>query len=197
MGDIVYKNIPWLPPPIDFTSYENQILLIHDLYKIFEKDFKNSQNYLYFNEKQVGCEPLQLYNKCEKFLEHFDSCENEYECTNCPYIIYEDIFNHITCKRFKKSDFRTPGIFEPERAKRINWIRPIIENVNSTQVRYYKVFVDGVLKHAFWLKSEKYAVFVSENKNGKLYLNTGYFLYNRKGADRINRDYKFYQANPF
>lgn len=197
MGDIVYKNIPWLPPPVDFTLYKDQVELVHDLYKIFEIDFKSPQNYLYFDNRQVGCAPLLLYYKCEKFLEQFDSCENEYQCKNCPYVMYEDIFNHLTCRDFKKSNFRTPGIFEAERAKRINWIRPIIENVSSPEVYYYKVIIDGVLKHGFWLKTEYYAVFISEDAQGRLFLNTGYYLYNRKGADRINRDYKRYKANPF
>lgn len=185
----------WLPKVIDLTCFNSVSEKVGFLYQVFENDLKNKENPLFFDGREVKVHPNALSNKCLSFLETNTTCDNEYQCATCPYILYEDIFNHITTKQNKKlsADFRTPGIFSEERAIRINWIRPIIENVNSSSdVLYYQTITKSQLKHCFWLKKEKYLVILVENNKGDLYLNTAYYLYDRKMTSRIRLEYKKY-----
>lgn len=187
-------NLKWLPDKIDIKDYQTTNDLINYLYTIFEKDFKDKTKPFQFNNQNVVFAKLPLHVRCSELIDKDETCNNtEYNCSNCPYIDKEDIFNHITCSE-QSEDIRTPGIYEQERAIRLPWIRPIIENCNNTHssIRYYETIVDGQLRKCFWLNTEKYLVILTEGSNKDLYLTSAYYLYNRKKSDRARKDYKIY-----
>ncbi len=187
-------NLKWLPDKIDLKNYPTTNDLINHLYTIFEKDFKDEINPIRFNNQNVVFAKLRLHDRCSELADRNKTCNNtEYNCSNCPYIDKEDIFNHITCSELSK-DIRTPGIYEPERAIRLPWIRPIIENCNNahSSIKYYETIVDGQLRKCFWLNSEKYLVILTEGHNKNLYLTSAYYLYSRKRSDRVMKNYKAY-----
>ena len=191
------SDLKWLPQKLNIENYNSIIELVSDLYKVFEKDFKQKTNSLIFNGKEIRIASLPLHIRCEKLTDLGMDCQNtSYNCSNCPYINKEDIFNHITCSELN-SKFRTPGIFELERAVRLPWIRAIIENCDNehTSIRYYEAIVKNSLRKCFWLNAEKYLVILTEGENGDLFLTSAYYLYNRKRSDRANRDYKAYCKN--
>lgn len=189
----------WLPPILNPNEFPTIIEFIKHLYCIFENDFMDPNNPLIFNNKIVKYSLLKLYTRCEKLqAKGFLNCRNvHYNCTNCPYVEKEDIFNHITCKDFNKNSknqIRTPGIFEEARAVRIHWIKHIINNYKQIEVYYYQDFdvAENALNHCFWLKEQKYFVVIREDEKGKLFLTTAYYLYDRKGTSRIRKAYKKY-----
>lgn len=187
------SELKWLPKKVDITSFKSTIELIEFLYTIFEKDFKNESSSIVFDGQIVSYANLLLYSRCEKFLSEHKTCNNiDYNCNECPFVDKEDIFNHITCSEQSKS-FRTPGIFEIERAIRLPWIRAIIENCNEDHpsIKYYETTSKGKLRKCFWLDNQKYLVILTENEN-VLYLTSAYYLYNRKKSDRARLDYKKY-----
>ncbi len=188
----MYKD--WLPEVIDHMQFKTHNDFIGHLYSIFEKDFKDSKNPIILDNKIVKYALKNLYVSCEKILDKNLNCKNiSYNCSECPYVDKEDIFNHITCKELsKKLNIRTPGIFELQRAIRINWIRPIIENKNDSDVLYYETYRENFLKKCFWLKKEKYIVILTVDRKERLFLTSGYYHYNKEGAKGINRDYKDY-----
>lgn len=190
-------DLKWLPPKLNIKNYDNTIEMVSDLYKIFEKDFKDKTNPLIFKGKKVRIASLLLHVRCTKLTDSGINCQNIfYNCSNCPYVNKEDIFNHITCSELN-SKIRTPGIFELERAIRLPWIRAIIENCNNehSSIRYYEAVVNNSIRKCFWLNIEKYLVILTEGENDDLFLTSAYYLYNRKRSDRVNRDYKKYCRN--
>lgn len=188
------NSLNWLPPKVDINNYASVNKLIEYLYSIFEKDFKDKENPIEFQGQKVKYSYLPLYVRCDKLFDQNQTCNNtEYDCQNCVFIEKEDIFNHITCSELS-SNIRTPGIFEIERAIRVPWIRPIIENCNKNypDIKYYETTVDGELRKCFWLDAEKYLVILTEDNNKDLFLTSAYYLYSRNRSDRPRREYKKY-----
>lgn len=190
----------WLPPIIDINKYSSIIDFINDIYTIFENDFKDPNNPIMFNGKIVKYALVYTYQKCDKLQQQgFNNCDNmAFNCKNCPYVGKEDIFNHITTKDFKKdskNQIRTPGIFQEERAVRIHWIKHIIQNYQQPEVFYYNEFDEATnsYNHCFWLKNQKYFVVVREEHNGRLFLTSAYYLFNRDATSRIRLGYKKYK----
>lgn len=184
------SNLKWLPQKLNLTDFSDINDFIKHLYFIFEQDFKNNGP-VYFGGKPVLINDLPLYVRCEKLLQKGLTCNNKYSCDNCVFVDKEDIFNHITCR--EQSDaMRTPGIFEEERASRLPWIKHIIENCNKEHpsIKYYETTVKGNNRICFWLEIEKFLVILTEDNEGRLYLTSAYYLYNRKKSDRPRSDYK-------
>lgn len=189
---IFVSNLKWLPNIVNINRFQNINALVEYLYKIFENDFK-SDFAAKFENRKIEINNLPLHIRCEKLLDKGLNCNNKYKCSNCPYIDKEDIFNHITCRELT-GDIRTPGIFEEERAIRLPWIKPVIENCNKEHpsIKYYETIVKNEKRKCFWLEVEKFLVIITEDKQKRLYLTSAYYLYNRKTSDRPRRDYKKY-----
>lgn len=189
---VVLNKLKWLPEKLNIEQYSNINEFIEHLYKIFEHDFKQ-EPFVVFENSKVEINEFPLHIRCEKLLDKHLTCENEYTCSCCPYVDKEDIFNHLTCKELN-TDIRTPGIFDKERATRINWIKPIINNCDKDHpsIKYYETVSRGELKKCFWLESEKYVVILTEDKKGRLYLTSAYYMYDRNRSDRVRKNYKTY-----
>jgi len=186
-------NLKWLPAKISPSDFSNFNEYINHLYLIFTKYFFDVNNKIKYDNRNVEISPLMLSERCLILTEKGLTCRNSFTCSNCPFVDKEDIFNHITCKRLN-DETRTPGKYEEERAIRLPWIKPIIENCNEAHpsIKYYEKILDGELRKYFWLDSEKYIVVLTEGKDNKLYLTTAYYLYNRKCSDRYRKEYKEY-----
>jgi len=157
----------WLPNKIDRQKYSTFKDFIDDVYNIFVSNFYIDK--IVF--KNINVHVAEKLLNCE----NSDNCESlEYECSDCPFKNKHDIFNHVVTG--KNINHRTPGKFNINRAIRINWIKPIISNVNSGLVLYFCENINNRINHYFWLKSEKYIVIVEENAKNKMYLKTAFYI---------------------
>lgn len=184
--------LEWLPEPVNDKLFKTHQDFVNHLYSIFEADFKDRINPPIYNNRIVKYATQILKPHCDKILRQGLNCRNvNYNCCNCQYPEKEDIFNHVTCSELSKNPrIRTPGIYERQRAIRINWIRPIIENFTDENILYYEKPDKKMLSKCFWLKPENYLVVIKEDKKGRLFLSTGYFTYNKTSG--IQKDYDNY-----
>lgn len=100
---------------------------------------------------------------------------NQYSCTDCSYKGKEDIFNHLTC--YDNLNQRIPGIFDLQRAIRIAWIRPIIENYQNADILFWEEpYKNKGFSLYFWLKDSDYLVILRRPKNNLLFLTTAFYV---------------------
>lgn len=170
----------WLPSLIDFNKYCSINDFIDDIYNIFSTDF--FINRIIFEGKKVNISTKLLNCKPE------DNCQSlEYTCDNCPFQNKFDIFNHIITGKI--NTYRTPGKFQLERAKRVHWIKPIIDNYKNGVLYFYKHTNKGI-EHYFWLKTHKYIVIFIENKSQKCYLKTAFYINDVTYENKFEQMYK-------
>lgn len=167
---IIYS---WLPALIDDTQFQNHNDFVNHLYCIFERDFKDRSNPVVFEQTIV-----QYASKivdCSMYV-HQGHCGNyQYKCLNCSYKGREDIFNHLTC--YENNNKRRPGIFDLQRSIRIEWIKPIIENYQDTNILFWEEpYENRGFTLYFWLKDLDYLVILRRTKNNLLFLTTGFFV---------------------
>jgi len=76
-------------------------------------------------------------------------------------------FEHICTRESKHSRKRN---FDPERANKIHWIKPVIEHKENTRVRYFeRIHGNGKNQQYYWLYEKKYVVIIREiNENLQL-----------------------------
>lgn len=68
----------------------------------------------------------------------------------------------------------SPRVPDPDRARRLPWIKPLIENRNDIAVTYFTYLEsDGYHRHYFWLRQEQYVVIVQQ-KRTKMFLVTSF-----------------------
>lgn len=94
-------------------------------------------------------------------------------------------FVHCITRESKYSGKRS---FDKERAQKIHWIKPIIENVNNPKIKYFEAINDkGKNQLYFWFESKQFIVIIRE-KNPNLLLITTFHV------DKNNKTYKnFYE----
>lgn len=80
-------------------------------------------------------------------------------------------FVHLVTRDNKYNDRRQ---YNRDRANRIHWIRPILENWESPQISYFEQYnKDGELQYFYWLQAHSYIVILRE-LNPDLLLVTAY-----------------------
>ncbi len=90
---------------------------------------------------------------------------------------YEKFVHLVTRKINRNREFR------PERANRIHWIKPILENHNDQRITYFKFReYDNSIRDYFWYKTKDYLV-VLEQVKSEYILITGFCV------DRRNKRY--------
>lgn len=73
-----------------------------------------------------------------------------------------DGFVHLVTRESKYSGKRN---FDNQRANRIHWIRPILENVTNNRVKYFERINDkGIKQYHYWLKENDFLVILREIK---------------------------------
>lgn len=73
------------------------------------------------------------------------------------------VFEHIiTRKSEHKSGKRD---FDRERANKIHWIRPIIDNVNDARIKYFEEINDkGYNQRFYWYEEKRFIIIIRELK---------------------------------
>jgi len=161
--------------PVDLdslTPYFSSILdteeiKIDELYSIFESDFylKTLEvNGLIVRSKR------HWYNPVKDGLPTF-------------YSKYYEKFVHIITREKPGKGGRKSRVFDTDRANRIHWIRPILENHPDARISYFKFSeADGTVRDYFWYKAKDFIVILEE-------LSPDYILITAFCVDSSNRGY--------
>ncbi len=80
-------------------------------------------------------------------------------------------FEHIITRASKHSGKRN---FDRERANKIHWIRPILENVNDTRIKYFEAINDDNENQQFYWYEEMNFVVILRELNPNLLLITSF-----------------------
>ena len=73
-------------------------------------------------------------------------------------------FEHIITRQSKYSGKRD---FDRERANKVHWIRPIIENVSDFRVKYFeRINSEGLNQRFYWYEEKKFIVIIRETMPG-------------------------------
>lgn len=168
-----------LPELIDRNKYNSFNEFIDDIFHILYVQF--------FIDKIKFNESIVKINQTPLNCNQNDNCgSTEYTCAKCPFLGKFERFNHIVTGLNENT--RTPGKYKENRAIRVHWIKPIIENVDTLGILYFK----KGFKHYFWAKNENYIVIVKENKKGQYYLVTAFVVDDITYYKRYEREYANY-----
>ena len=80
-------------------------------------------------------------------------------------------FEHIITRESKHSGKRN---FDPERANKIHWIRPILENASDPRIKYFEALNDDNENQQFYWFEEKSFVVILREINPNLLLITSF-----------------------
>ena len=87
-------------------------------------------------------------------------------------------FEHIITRESKYSGKRN---FDAERANRIHWIRPIIENVTDARIKYFEALnSDGQNQQFYWYEEKNFIIIVRE-------INPDLLLITAFSVDKVER----------
>ena len=116
--------------------------LITQLYEVFVKDFVT-------NPFQVEGATVLIKDVLSEHL-------------GLPYFFNQYRHDFVHCIT-RKSDYTKRRVFEPERANRIHWIKPILLNHHERSIKYY-LFTesDGKVRDYFWYEEKKYVVILEK-----------------------------------
>jgi len=152
---------------VDFFSQET----IEKLFTIFEKDFIKNDTYLSdgrikylidVKEKNFCICPFGNLNKPERFWHIITKKVNENQRTNNP------------CRGIESN-----RIYDPARAKRIHWIKPIITNWLSDDdiVHFYEKIKGKETLHLWHQKKDFIVIIRKESNNSNRFLVSTYLVY--------------------
>ena len=105
-------------------------------------------------------------------------CKGKHQC-----------FEHIITRESKLSGKRN---FDPERANKIHWIKPILENVNDPRIRYFEAINDDNENQQFYWYEEMNFVVILRELNPNLLLITSFSVdkQERYGFKKKYAEYK-------
>jgi hypothetical protein len=142
-------------------NWEDYILPL--LYGVFERDFKMSN--LCFRGLPVG------------FSDKLDRGK-------------EESFWHITHKDKSEKGKIINRIFDPERSKRIHWVRPVIENHSEPCIKCWDYEEgDKRIRTYLWLEEQDFLV-ILEKRPKKYYLVTVFYVCYEKKREDLREKYK-------
>lgn len=111
---------------------------LYELYGVFKRDMIDEP--IYINLVQLG------YNKTRSRHPMFKGKPEGFE--------------HICTRESKHSKRRN---FDPERANKIHWIKPVILNKDDNRIKYFeRLHYTGQNQQYYWLKEKDYVVIVRE-----------------------------------
>ena len=160
---------PFFEEDVRFTP-ENEEELITQLHDIFINDFIT-------HPFQVGGATVLIKNEFSrhKGLPDFFS-------------YYRHDFVHCITR---KSDYTNRRVFEPERANRIHWIKPILLNHDEHCIKCYKFTEsDGKIRDYFWYEDKKYIV-ILERVSADYWLISGHCVDDEQKHRRRFQKYHF------
>lgn len=96
-------------------------------------------------------------------------------------------FEHIITRESKYTDKR---IFDYERANKVHWIKPIIENVSDFRIKYFEaVNSEGFNQQFYWYEAKMFIIIIRE-------INPDILLITSFSVDKINKtEYKTMYEN--
>lgn len=149
----------------------NDIDKVKVLHDIFEKGFFT--NGVTIDGEKLNVKPYK-YRGSDK-----DKLPADYES------FYEK-FVHIITRSVKSSNWKTASSireFRPERANRVHWIKPILENWQDKRItRFRSIENDGSIRDYFWYRQKQYIVIVE-------YISPDYALITGFCVDAENQPY--------
>jgi len=105
-------------------------------------------------------------------------CKGKHQC-----------FEHIITRESKHSGKR---YFDPQRANKIHWIRPILENVNDPRIKYFEAINDDNENQQFYWYEEMNFVIILREITPNLLLITS-FSVDKEGRYGFKKQYKAYK----
>ena len=98
-------------------------------------------------------------------------------------------FEHIITRESKHNKRRN---FDNERANKIHWIKPIIENVSDVRIKYFEEVNDKGFNQLFYWYEEKNFIVIVREINPKLMLITS-FSVDTQNKNKYKNAFKKYQ----
>jgi len=131
----VEEKPDWLPDIVSVDGEWNEV--VARLYKIFEKDFKQTKPT--FNGKEIWWDQRKLEGNA-----------------------YEEAFWHLITKQDSKTGDR---LLDNRQAERLNWCVPIIFNADDKAVKVWDFKeAGGYLRTYLWLEDFDYVVVLQKRK---------------------------------
>ena len=135
-----------LKPYFDSLSEEDEEKL-DELHSIFQNDFCNNPFSINGINVKVKIHPYN--HKKDNLPEHFSR--------------YYEKFVHVITRKINNNKGNKKREFIEERANRIHWMRPILENHTDKRITYFQsIENDGTIRDYFWFKAKKYIVILEE-----------------------------------
>jgi hypothetical protein len=125
----------------------------------------------------------QLYKMYGIFLN--DIKNNQIIIKGVPLCFNRNISKHPVCRGKLKAfehlitrgnDYTGKRDFDPERANRIHWIRPIIENVSDARIKYFECAADNGNNQQYYWYEEKHFIVIIREINPELMLITSFYI---------------------
>lgn len=126
----------------------------------------------YFDD--LGCDPEKEEEKirvlydlfCEDFVNNpfkvngtTIAIKNEFSAHRGQPIYFGEFYHDFVHTITRKSDITNLRCFEPNRANRIHWIKPILLNWRNCRIKIYQfVETDGKVRDYFWYKDKFFVV---------------------------------------
>lgn len=120
---------------------------IDELHAIFQDHFLD--NAFYFEGKQVIVKRHIYRHEKDGLPAHFSR--------------YFEKFVHVVSRTKDRKRGNKQREFRAERANRIHWIKPILENSNDRRIsRFRNLEADGSIREYFWYKQKSFMVILEE-----------------------------------
>ena len=157
------SNFPdWLPPLVLFSDYNgNWDAYLEAIYAWFKKDFIDSRPM--FQGRRLGLKRHPLTQGKEA------------------------TFWHMTSEGMIEED-RIPDL---RRCERIRWPRPVIENHEDPQVKYWVSVKRGENRIHIWLEDKDYVVVLSDRKDFLLPW-TAFLVTREHTREKLRKEYTAY-----
>ena len=153
------------PPPVKPIEWAKYNQLIDEQYDVFCQDFIFGT--VIFADKPITIKPQPTTDK------------------------KEDCFWHVVTREFKPGAGREA---DGQRAARVHWLRPIIENFENSIVTY---FVSPSAKdrprHYFWLKEDTYLLIIEEAPK-RFYIVTAYMVDKKYMKEDLEKKFNSYRS---
>lgn len=102
-------------------------------------------------------------------------------------------FEHLITR---KSEYSGKRYFDRERANRIHWIKPIIENYKDIRIKYFTEHNNKKeLQHFFYYEDKDFIIIIRELSNG-LMIVTAYYVDEGRKRGFMKKYYTYKEKNP-
>jgi hypothetical protein len=143
----------------------------------------------------------QLFKMYGIFL--CDIVKNPIIIKGIPLSINRNMSNHPVCKgKFqgfehiitRESKYKGKRDFDRERANKVHWIRPIIENVNDSRIKYFERVNDqGYNQLFYWYELKGFIVIIREIKPDMMLITS--FSIDSQEKSKFKNWYNEYKKN--